>query len=97
VEFYQGKPIFYSLGNFATYRGFNLEGPLGQTTVLDLELDGDGGFRSARIPSLVQIPGEGPAPDSTNAAVRLLQRVTRLDFRATGARIDDDGTVRPRP
>jgi hypothetical protein len=97
VEFYQGKPIFYSLGNFATYRGFNLEGPLGQTTVLDLELDGDGGFRSARMPSLVQIPGEGPAPDSTNAAVRLLQRVTRLDFRATGARIDDDGTVRPRP
>ena len=26
VEFYKGRPIFYSLGNFATYRGFNLAG-----------------------------------------------------------------------
>ena len=24
VEFYNGRPIFYSLGNFMTYRGFNL-------------------------------------------------------------------------
>jgi hypothetical protein len=97
VEFYQGKPIFYSLGNFATYRGFNLEGPLGQTTVLELELDGNGRFRSARVPALVQVPQAGPSPDPTNAAVRLLQRVTRLDFPASGARIDDDGAVRPRP
>ncbi len=37
VEFYKGKPIFYSLGNFATYRGFNLAGPLGVTAVLQLE------------------------------------------------------------
>ncbi len=47
VEFYQGKPIFYSLGNFLTYRGFNLDGPLGLTTVLQLELDSDGHFLSA--------------------------------------------------
>jgi poly-gamma-glutamate capsule biosynthesis protein CapA/YwtB (metallophosphatase superfamily) len=95
VEFYRERPVFYSLGNFLTYKGFNLDGPLGQTTVLELELDGDGRFRSARMPSLVQIPQTGPAPDSTNAAVRLLRRVTRLDFRATGARIDEDGTVLP--
>lgn len=97
VEFYRGKPIFYSLGNFLTYRGFNLAGPLGLTTVLELELDGDGRFRSARMPSLVQVPQVGPAPGQDNAAIRLLQRVTRLDFRTTGARIDDDGTVRPGP
>jgi hypothetical protein len=97
VEFYQGKPIFYSLGNLLTYRGFNLEGALGQTTVLELELDGDGRFGSARMPALVQRPEEGLSPDPTNAAIRLLQRVTRLDFRATGARIDDDGTIHPRP
>ncbi len=93
VEFYQGRPIFYSLGNFMTYRGFNLEGPLGLTTVLQLELDGDGSFRAARMPALVQIPQIGPAPDTSGAAVRLLQRVTALDFPETGARIADDGTV----
>ncbi len=95
VEFYRGKPIFYSLGNFMTYRGFNLEGPLGQTTVLQLELDGNGSFRSARMPALVQIPQVGPTPDQSGAAVRLLQRVTALDFPETGAHIADDGTITP--
>jgi hypothetical protein len=95
VEFYKGKPIFYSLGNFLTYRGFNLDGPLGLTTVLQLELDGEGRFVSASMPALRQIPQVGPAPDSTNAAVRLLTRVTRLDFPKTGARITADGTISP--
>jgi hypothetical protein len=95
VEFYNGKPIFYSLGNFLTYRGFNLDGPLGLTTVLQLELDGEGGFVSATMPALRQIPQVGPGPDSTNAAVRLLTRVTRLDFPKTGARITADGTISP--
>lgn len=93
VEFYRGKPIFYSLGNFMTYRGFNLDGPLGLTTVLQLELDADGSFRSARLPALVQIPQVGPTPDQSGAAVTLMQRVTKLDFPLTGARIADDGTV----
>lgn len=95
VEFYRGKPIFYSLGNFLTYRGFNLEGPLALTTVLQLELDGDGRFRSARMPSLVQIPQAGPTPDQSGAAVTLLRQVTGLDFPGTGARIGEDGVVLP--
>ena len=38
IELYRGRPIAYSLGNFLTYRGFNLSGPLGVTGVLQLEL-----------------------------------------------------------
>jgi hypothetical protein len=97
VEFYQGKPIFYSLGNFLTYRGFNLDGPLGLTTALTLELEADGTFRSARMPSLRQVPQIGPVPDSTGATVRLLQRITRLDFPRTGAGIAPDGTISAPP
>lgn len=97
VEFYKGKPIFYSLGNFLNYRGFSLDGPAGVTTVLQLELDGDGRFRSARMPALRQIPRVGPVPDSTRAATRLLQRITRLDFPKTGALIDADGTISAPP
>ena len=97
IEFYDGKPIFYSLGNFLTYRGFNLTGPLGLTTALQLELAGDGSFVSARTPSLIQRPGHGPAPDPTHGARELIRRVTRLDFPATGALIGEDGSVTPRP
>ncbi len=95
VEFYAGKPIFYSLGNFATYRGFNLEGPMGLTAVLQLQLDGDGVFRSARMIPLRQVPQAGPRPDSTRAALRLLRRVTKQDFGKLGATIGADGEITP--
>lgn len=93
VEFYQGRPIAYSLGNFLTYRGFSMEGVLGLTTLLELELDADGSFHRGRLPPLRQLPGVGPVPDPSGAAIRLLQRVTRLDFPETGARIQNDGTL----
>jgi len=93
VEFYRGRPIAYSLGNFLTYRGFSMEGMLGVTTLLQLDLNGDGSFRGARLPPLVQRPGQGPEPDASRAAIHLLQRVTRLDFPRTGAHIGDDGTL----
>jgi Bacterial capsule synthesis protein PGA_cap len=93
VEFYRSKPIFYSLGNFLTYKGFNLDGPLGLTTILQLELDGDGRFLSAQMPALKQVAQVGPMPDPNGSAIRLLQRITRLDFPRTGALIGDDGVV----
>jgi capsule synthesis protein PGA_cap len=93
VEFYRGRPVFYSLGNFVTWRGFNLEGPLGLTTALQLDLDPQGGFVGARMPSLRQTPDSGTRPDTTLSALKLLRRVTRLDFAGTGARLSDDGGV----
>ena len=95
VEFYKGRPIFYSLGNFATYRGFNLAGPLGVTAVLQLGLAADGKFESARMVPLIQVPGEGPAPDSTSQARTLINQVSALDFPGSGARLKPDGTVAP--
>jgi hypothetical protein len=93
VEFYKGRPIFYSLGNFATYKGFNLAGPLGITAILQLNLSGQGQFETARLVPLVQVPGEGPAPDSTSQATALINQITALDFPGTGARLKPDGTV----
>jgi hypothetical protein len=95
VEFYKGRPIFYSLGNFATYRGFNLAGPLGVTALLQLGLAADGKFESARMVPLIQVPGEGPAPDSTSQARTLINQVSGQDFPGTGARLEPDGTVVP--
>jgi Bacterial capsule synthesis protein PGA_cap len=93
VEFYRGRPVFYSLGNFVTWRGFNLEGPLGLTTALALDLDAAGGFVGARMPALRQRPDSGTGPDPARRATALLRRITRLDFPRTGAHFADDGTV----
>ena len=95
IEFYQGRPIVYSLGNFVTYRGFNLNGPLGVTGVLQITLGPGGVFRQGQLIALVQRPRTGPLPDTNGAAVALVRRVSREDFGPTAAVMDVDGNFRP--
>ena len=95
IEFYQGKPIAYSLGNFLTYRGFNLAGPLGLTGVLQIELAPDRAWRRGRFVPMVQLPLGGPAPDSTRAALELIRTLSREDFPGSAARFTDDGEILP--
>jgi hypothetical protein len=95
IEFYRDKPIVYSLGNFLTYRGFNLKGPLGITGVLQLEFGGDRALRRARLIPMVQYPREGPMPDTTGTAVKLVRRLSQEDFGPSAARLDQQGDILP--
>jgi hypothetical protein len=95
IEFYRGRLVFYSLGNFATFRGFSLAGPLGITGVLQLELAGDRSMVSARLVPMQQRPGVGPAPDPDRSALALLRRISAEDFGADGATVTDDGAILP--
>lgn len=95
IEFHDGKPIVYSLGNFATYRGFSVSGPLGITGVLSLELGGDGTFLTGRFVPMHQAPRRGPAPDPAARAIELLRRLSAEDFGPRAARVLDDGSILP--
>lgn len=95
IEFYRGKPIVYSLGNFLTYRGFNLAGPLGLTGVLQLEAGPDLSWRRARFVPMVQLPRSGPALDPDRAALDLIRALSREDFGDSAARFGDDGEILP--
>jgi hypothetical protein len=95
MEFYRGRLIAYSLGNFLTYRGFNLSGPLGITGVLQLELTGDGRFRRARLTPMMQLPRRGPMPDPDRTALQLVRRLSLEDFGSTGALVSGSGEIRP--
>jgi hypothetical protein len=95
MEFYRGRLIAYSLGNFVTYRGFNLAGPLGITGVLQLEFSGERTLRAARLVPMKQLPREGPAPDPEGAALHLVRRLSAQDFGATGAMINESGEILP--
>jgi capsule synthesis protein PGA_cap len=97
IEYYRGKPVAYSLGNFLTYRGFNLEGPLGLTGVLRLEYDAGGNLGEARLISMVQLSRRGPAIDSSGAAVDLVRRLSAEDFPQSAARLSPDGTISSGP
>jgi hypothetical protein len=93
MEFYRGHLIAYSLGNFATYRGFNLAGPLGVTGVLQLEFGGDRTLRAARLVPMKQLPRQGPHPDTDSTAVHLVRRLSIEDFGADGAVIGETGEI----
>ena len=93
IELYRGRPIAYSLGNFLTYRGFNLAGPLGVTGVLQLELAPGEGLRRGRLLPMLQQPGRGPAPDPGGTALELIRRLSAEDFPGTGVRVTEDGAI----
>jgi hypothetical protein len=95
MEFYRGRLIAYSLGNFLTYRGFNLSGPRGITGVLQLEFTGERALRRARLVPMVQVPRRGPEPDSSRAAIELIRRLSADDFGANAAVITSSGDIQP--
>ncbi len=95
IEFRNGKLIAYSLGNFATYRGFNLAGPQALTGVLQVELAGDGRLLRARLVPMRQQPLQGPAPDPDGGAAGLVRELSADDFGANAARVADDGSIAP--
>ncbi|WP_375755648.1 CapA family protein [Corallococcus exercitus] len=96
MEFYQGRLIAYSMGNFATYGRFNLKGPQGLGMILEVELDANGRFSNGRILPTKQV-GEGiTQPDPDANVVSLVRKLTLEDFPDTGARIADDGRLSPR-
>lgn len=97
IEFYNGRPIAYSLGNFVTWHGFNMTGVNALTGVLQLELNGDGSFDSGRFVPLRQVKWVGAVPDRSRAALAQVRRLTQTDFPRTGAVIATDGSFRAPP
>jgi poly-gamma-glutamate capsule biosynthesis protein CapA/YwtB (metallophosphatase superfamily) len=96
MEFYKGRLIAYSMGNFATYGLFNLRGPQGLGMVLEVELDAKGGFLSGRILPTRQ-EGQGiVVPDPEGGVISLVRKLSAQDFPKSAAQIAEDGTVSPR-
>jgi Bacterial capsule synthesis protein PGA_cap len=95
IEFYRSRLIAYSLGNFLTYRGFNLAGPLGITGVLQLEFAGNRTLKRARVIPMFQAPRQGPLPDPDRRALDLIRQLSSEDFGPTAAVVTESGEVRP--
>ena len=72
-----------------------IRGPLGLTGVLQLETGPDMSWRQMRFVPMVQLPGNGPAPDPDRAALELIRSLSREDFGSSAARFDEDGEILP--
>lgn len=93
MEFYKGKLIAYSLGNFCTPYKVNISGRMGYAPILVVDLGVDGTFRGGRIVSATQPQRTGPKLDKTGIVIREIRNLSRLDFPESKLRIADDGTL----
>lgn len=80
MEFYKGRLIAYSLGNFATARGINVRGLNGQAPLLLVELSPRGEFLKGQIVSFSQSDGNRPKADPGHQAARTINRLSQADF-----------------
>jgi hypothetical protein len=97
IEFYRGMPIAYSLGNFLTYGGFNLRGPLGITAVLQLSYGPNHRLEKARLIPMRQSSVRGTRPDPRRTAITIVRTLSTEDFGPTAARVAPNGTLGPAP
>lgn len=93
VELYGNRLICYSLGNFATYRRFNLRGPNGFAPIVKVTIDREGEFLEGEVISIHQ-PGEGgPKIDPAGRALSRLKELTEVDFPDQELVVDSDGIM----
>ncbi|MFI9255243.1 CapA family protein [Streptomyces sp. NPDC053069] len=91
MEFYKGRLIAYSLGNFSGYKVLALGGTLSTSGVLQLTLRSDGTYVSGRLrPTRIV---EAGTPEPGGEAIDLVSSVSEEDFGSQAAHISADGTI----
>ncbi|WP_060923666.1 CapA family protein, partial [Microbacterium paraoxydans] len=94
AEFYRGRLIAYSLGNFAGGGIFGAEEETRFGAYLSVRLGADGTFLGGQIRS-VRLDAEvgAPAPDPTGRAGALMDERGRRDFPGSAVVVDADGSI----
>jgi hypothetical protein len=95
MEWYRGRLIAYSMGNFGGYEVFSLGGALSVSGILKVTLRGNGSWvRGELVPT--QLVGSGvPALDPAERAHGLVRDVSKADFGRRAMRISVNGRLRP--
>ena len=93
MEWYKGRLIAYSLGNFAGYKVFSLGGPLSTSGILRVTLRGDGKFETGRLVPTHLVGAGLPAIDPAEAAHGVVRTLSRQDFGGRAVKISSDGIL----
>jgi Bacterial capsule synthesis protein PGA_cap len=93
LELYKGKLIAYSLGNFMGYRALSTEGILGDSLILQVQLNQQGKFVSGRVIPIALDHSGVPHLDDYFQSVILIRNLIESDFSVTPLLIDDMGYI----
>jgi hypothetical protein len=95
IEWYRGRVIAYSLGNFLGNGTLNVAGVSGQSAVLQATLKRDGSWVEAKLVPIRLTPYGLPRVDSSKAALSTVRKLSRADFGRDAVRISPSGTLLP--
>lgn len=93
LELYNDKIIAYSLGNFLTYRRFNIQGVNGLAPIFKVWVDRDGNFIKGKLTPVYQDKFKGVFYDDQKRIIKRMQELMADDFPETELQITDDGDV----
>ena len=94
MEWYRGRLIAYSLGNFTAYHTLAIDGISGVSAILRLRLSADGSFVGGRLVP-IRLTGSGsPSADPSRTAIGIVNALSRSDFPVRGLHIDRHGVLR---
>ena len=91
MQFYRGHLIAYSLGNFAGYHNFAIEGDLTMSAILRVRLSSSGRFEQARLYPVLLAGAGRPVPGG--GAISFVAGLSAADFGASAAGIQPSGVI----
>jgi hypothetical protein len=96
MEFYKGRLIAYSLGNFCGYAVLASSGISGVGGVLKVSLNKDGTWASGKLVPTMMVNRGLPAPDPQKRALAMVDGLSKEDFGPAAASISGtDGSISP--
>jgi hypothetical protein len=95
MEWYRGRLIAYSLGNFLGNGTLSIGGELGATGVLQVRLRANGSWAGGRLVPMRLVEPGIPEPDPGGAALRLVRTLSHEDFDRRAIRVARTGVLSP--
>jgi poly-gamma-glutamate capsule biosynthesis protein CapA/YwtB (metallophosphatase superfamily) len=93
MELYRHRLIAYSLGNFAGYHNFALDGALADSAILRVRLSARGAFLSGRVHSVLLVGAGMPASDPTGAGAQLVAQLSHDDLGSRAVSVTPGGRI----
>ena len=95
MEWYRGRLIAYSMGNFVGYHTLGTAGVTGVTAILQVTLARGGAWVAGDLVPLTLAPNGIPRPDPAEAALRIVRTLSKQDFGKRGLLVSRAGVLRP--
>ncbi len=93
IDIYKNRFIAYSLGNFCTYRRFNLRDENGLAPIIKVFTDPAGKFLWGEITPVIQRGSGGPSIDHEGRVIDTIRSLSEKDFPEVQVSIDDSGRI----